>query len=380
MTASTPGKKEEIDRKHGGMLLDVEVEDGIGEEVSIQVKVGRTKSPATKKRYHQITISTPSKRTKSSSSTDIDDQQKGGGGGVGSKSAIGEGRVGNKSSSIAIVQLKGGVRTITTISSGAEEEPMTAEEQLQKLVKKFEMMSVAIAADDDFDVSSIYPYLADSLQLENVFRVDAATLAHAKKNLRLMGSSKMKEFDDKWSKLQEEQIELSLSSKRDDILSNLNILSKQNELMYHQLTILIDAMSKTGKKEEVDESKKHGGMLLDVEVKDGEEVSIQVKIGMTKTITSEVSSATPEIIRTKEIYHHIPISTPPKKTTIKTPGSSPSSSTAIDDQQKGGARTMTTISTGDLDADVVGSEQEILGFETDEEEEEMFRKLKNLST
>ncbi|KAK1584373.1 hypothetical protein Q3G72_032401 [Acer saccharum] len=101
---------------------------------------------------------------------------------------------------------------------------------------------------------------------------------------------------------------------------------------------------------------------------------------MTKTITREVSSATPEIIRTKEIYHHIPISTPPKKTTIKTPESSPSSSTAIDDQQKGGARTMTTISTGDPDADVVGLEQEILGFEMDKEEEEMFRKLKNLST
>ncbi|KAI9186020.1 hypothetical protein LWI28_013071 [Acer negundo] len=280
MTTSTTGKKEDIDRKHGGMLLDVEVEDGIGEGVSIQVKIGRTKSPATKKRYHQITISTPSKRTKSSSSTDIDDQQKGGRG------------VGNKSSLIAIVQQKGGVRTITTTPGGvpmtAEEEPMTAEEQLQKLVKKFEMMSVATAVDDDFDVSSIYPYLAESLQLENVFRVDSATLAHAKKNLRLMGSSKMKEFDDKWSKLQEEQIELSLSSKRDDILSNLNILSKQNELMYHQLTILIDAMSTTGfrqimtttgKKEEIDESiaKKHGGMLLDVEVEDGEEVSIQVK-------------------------------------------------------------------------------------------------------
>ncbi|KAK0600254.1 hypothetical protein LWI29_013102 [Acer saccharum] len=81
---SITGKKEEIDTSHeskkrGGMLLDVEVEDG--EEASIQIKIGRTKSipsnvsPETKKRYH-ITISTPSKRPKSSSSTDIDDQQK----------------------------------------------------------------------------------------------------------------------------------------------------------------------------------------------------------------------------------------------------------------------------------------------------------------
>ncbi|KAK2639441.1 hypothetical protein Ddye_027236 [Dipteronia dyeriana] len=110
---STAGKKEEIDtshesKKHGGMLLDVEVEDG--EEASIQVKIGRTNSipskvsPETKKRYH-ITISTTSMRPKSSSSTHIDDQQ---------KEVVG---VGTKSSSTAIVQLKGGVRTITTISS-----------------------------------------------------------------------------------------------------------------------------------------------------------------------------------------------------------------------------------------------------------------------
>ncbi|KAK4852676.1 hypothetical protein QYF36_026078 [Acer negundo] len=254
---STTGKKEEIDtshesKKHGGMLLDVEVEDG--EEASIQIKIGRTKSipsnvsPETKKRYH-ITISTPSKRPKSSS-TDIDDQQ---------KEVVG---IETKSSSTAIVQLKGGVRTITTISSTGE----------------------------------------------------------------------------------------------------------------------------------------------DLEVEDGEEVSIQVKKGMT---TSEVTKTTPHIIRTRKRYHHISISTPPKKTTIKTLESLPSSSTATDDQQKGegdgvgskssssstaigdqqkGVRTITTISTGDPHADVVvGSEQEIQreqeiqGFDKDEEEE-MFRKLKNLST
>ncbi|KAK3199457.1 hypothetical protein Dsin_022872 [Dipteronia sinensis] len=267
---STTGKKEEIDtshesKKHGGMLLDVEVEDG--EEAFIQVKFGRTKSipskvfPETKKRYHHITISTPSKRPKSSSSTDIDDQQ---------KEVVG---VGTKSSSTAIVQLKGG---------------------------------------------DLYVYRS-----------------HFFKTV---------------------------------IYPNLNNYD--------------------------------GGMLLeDLEVEDGAEVSIQVTKGMT---TSEVTKTTHHIIRTRKRYHHISISTPLKKTTIKTLESSPSSSTAIDDQQKGqgegvgskslssstaiddqqiGVRTITTISTEDPDIDVVvGSEQEIQGFEKDEEEEEMFRKLKNLST
>ncbi|KAK4852791.1 hypothetical protein QYF36_027101 [Acer negundo] len=171
----------------------------------------------------------------------------------------------------------------------------------------------------------------------------------------------------------------------------------------------------TGKNEE-QEQNKHRGISLDVEVEDEEEVSIQVKITRpkSKSIDSKLPKKLSQVVKTitkkPSSRYQITISTAPKKTTIRsTPkSSSPSSSsfTAIDDQQKGGhggrveskssstsiveqnggVLTITPISTGETDADVVGSEQhiqqeqEIQGFERDEEEEEMFRKLKNLST
>ncbi|KAK1584431.1 hypothetical protein Q3G72_032994 [Acer saccharum] len=170
--------------------------------------------------------------------------------------------------------------------------------------------------------------------------------------------------------------------------------------------------SSTGKNEE-QEQNKHPGISLDVEVEDEEEVFIQVKITRpkSKSIDSKLPKKLSQVVKTitkkPSSRYQITISTAPKKTTIgSTPKSSSQSSTAIDDQQKGGhggrvgskssstsiveqnggVRTITPISTGDLDADVVDleqqiqKEQEIQGFERDEEEEEMFQKLKNLST
>ncbi|KAK3199451.1 hypothetical protein Dsin_022866 [Dipteronia sinensis] len=175
-------------------------------------------------------------------------------------------------------------------------------------------------------------------------------------------------------------------------------------------------MSSSMGKNEEEEQQKHRGFSLDVEVEDEDEVSIQVKITRPKsklidsTLPKKLSQVVKTITKKPSSRYQITISTAPKKTTIgstpksSSPSSSSLSSTAIDDQQKGGGRvgskssstsiveqngglrTITTISTGDLDTDVVGSEQEIpkeqeiQGFERDEEEEEMFRKLKNLST